>query len=116
MVRLNCWYHVEDHSASFLAQQNFSCSKCAQPMFLFTLNLFHVERNIHTVNRIYVYCTDEPKSIRARKTITTDLVRLIIHRDLAEVSNDDARFFMWYNSLFSVPVIKSNYYRTSGYQ
>jgi hypothetical protein len=63
-------------------------------MFLFTLNLFHVSRKIHIVNRIYVYCTDELKSIRARKTITTDLVRLIIQRDLAEVSIDDAGFFM----------------------
>jgi hypothetical protein len=52
MVRLNCRYHVEDHSASFLAQQNF-CSKCAQPMFMFTPNLFHVTRNIHIVNKIY---------------------------------------------------------------
>jgi len=116
MVRLNCWYHVEDHSASFVPQQNFTCSKCAQPMFLFTLNLFHVARNIHMAKRIYVYCTDELESIRARKTITTDQVRLIIHRGLAEVSIDDAGFFMWYNSLFSAPVIKSNYYRTSGYQ
>jgi hypothetical protein len=49
------------------------------------------------------------------KNITTDLVRLIIHQDQAYVSIDDTGLFMWYNSLFSVPVIKSNYYRTSGY-
>jgi hypothetical protein len=99
-----------------LQHSSFTCSKCAQPVFLFTLNLFHVARNILIVNRIYVYCTDEIKSIRARKTITTDLVRLIIHWDLAEASIDDAEFFIWYNSLFSVPVIKSNYYHTSGYR
>jgi len=63
-------------------------------MFLFTLNLFRVARNIHIVNIIYVYCTDELKSFRARKTITTDQVRLIIQRGLAEVSIDDAGLFM----------------------
>jgi hypothetical protein len=110
-MRLNCLYHVEDHSASFLVQQNF-CSKCAQSMLLFTLNLFHVTRNIHIVNRIYAYCADEFKSIRARKNTTTDLVRLIIHRDLAEFTSPS----MMRGSLFSVPVIKSNYYRTSDCQ
>jgi hypothetical protein len=112
MARLNCWYHVEDHSASFLAEQNFTCSKCAQLMFLFTLYLFHVARKVHIVNRIYVSCTDELKSIRARQIITTDPVRLIIHRDLAEVSIDDAGFFM----CFQCQLYKSNHYGKSGYQ